>query len=78
MMNDELVKKYFLVEDLEALLKTMKKIKNAEKNKINVSLVRGGLRDLKEEIQKLSDGEKEIEKPNEIVDIVEKTLELNN
>ena len=50
MMNDELVKKYFLVEDLEALLKTMKKIKNAEKNKINVSLVRGGLRDLKEEI----------------------------
>ena len=50
MMNDELVKKYFLVEDLEALLKTMKKIKNAEKNKINVNLVRGGLRDLKEEI----------------------------
>ena len=56
----------------------MKEIKDDEKNKIYVSLVREGLRELKEEIKKTSDVEKEIEKPNEIVDIVEKILELNN
>ena len=56
----------------------MKEIKDAEKNKIHVSFARSGLRDLNEEIKKMNDNEKEIEKPNEIVDIVEKTLELNN
>ena len=34
MMNHELVKKYFLVEDLEALLKKMKKIKMQKKIKL--------------------------------------------
>ena len=58
--------------------KKWKKIKDAEKNKIYVSLVRSGLRDLKEKIKRMSDHEKETEKPNEIVDIVEKILELNN
>ena len=60
------------------MLKKIKEIKDDEKNKIYVSLVREGLRELKEEIKKTSDVEKEIEKPNEIVDIVEKILELNN
>ena len=43
-VNDKLVKKHFLVQDLEVLLK---EIKDAEKNKIYVSLVRSGLRDLR-------------------------------
>ena len=43
-INDKLVKKHFLVQDLEALLK---EIKDAEKNKIYVSLVRSRLRDLR-------------------------------
>ena len=33
--------------------------------------------DLKNEIKEMSDNEKETEKPNEIVDIVEKILEFN-
>ena len=49
-INDQLVNKHFLVPDLEALLKKMKEIKDAQKNKIHVSLARSGLRDLKEEI----------------------------
>ena len=60
------------------MLKKMKEIKDAERNKIHESLVRSGLRNLKEEIKKMSNDEKEIQKPNEIVDIVEKILELNN
>ena len=51
-INDDLVKEHFSVQDLEALLKKIKEIKDDEKNKIHVSLVRKGLRDLKEEIKK--------------------------
>ena len=32
---------------------------------------------LKDEIEKMSEGEKEIEKPNKILNIVEKILEFN-
>ena len=49
-INDGLIKKHFLVQDLETLLKKMKEIKDAERNKIHESLVRSGLRNLKEEI----------------------------
>ena len=55
-----------------------KKTDNFAWNKIHADLVRSGLRDLKEEIKKMSDDGKEIEKPSEIVDVVEKILELNN
>ena len=40
-------------------------------------MVKSGLSDLKNEIEDFSEEEKEIEKPNEIVDIVEKILEFN-
>ena len=43
-----------------------------------VNLIRSGLRDLKEEIEDMDKYKIEIEKPNEIVDIVEKILEFNN
>ena len=36
------------------------------------------LRDLKEDIEDMSEQEKEIERPDVIVDIVEKILEFNN
>ena len=51
-INVELVMKHFLVQDLKPLLKKMKEIKDAEKNKIHASLVRSGLTDLKGEIKK--------------------------
>ena len=50
--NNELVRKIFIAQDLRALLEKLKKSKNAEKNKIQVSLVRSGLRDLTGEIEK--------------------------
>ena len=56
----------------------MKKSKNnEERNKIQVVTINSGLRDLKEEIEDMSEQEKEIENPNEIVDIVEMILEFN-
>ena len=55
----------------------MKKSKNnPEENKTKVNLINGGLRDLKEEIEDMSEEEKEIENSNEIVDIVENILEF--
>ena len=76
--NDELVRKHFLVQDLEALLEKLKKLKNnAKKNKIQTSLINSGLRDLKEEIEDMSQQGKETENPNEIVDFIEKILEFN-
>ena len=40
-------------------------------------MIKSGLRDFKEEIKDMGEEEKEIEQPNEIVDIVEKTLDFN-
>ena len=77
-ISNELVREHFLVQDLGDLLEKMKKLKNnPEKNKIKVNLINSGLRDLKEEIEDMSEEEKETKNPNEIVDIVEKILEFN-
>ena len=41
-------------------------------------MVRSGLRDLKEEIKKLDEDEKETDKPNEIAKLVKMILQFNN
>ena len=46
----------------------LKKLKNnAEKNQIQVNLIKSGLTDFKEEIEDMNKEEKETERPNEIV-----------
>ena len=67
-INDELVRKHFLVQDLGSLLEKLWMSKN---------LVNSGLRDLKEEIEDMSEEEKEIENPNEIINLVGNILEIN-
>ena len=42
-----------------------------------IDIIKSGLSDLKNEIEDMSEEEKENEKPNEIIDIVEKIIELN-
>ena len=77
-INREFVKKYFFNNDLGNLLKNFKKSKNnLKRNKIQVNMINGGLEDLKEEITNMSEEEKKIEEPNEIVIIVEDILESN-
>ena len=77
-MNNELVSKYFYAQNLRIFLKQMKESKNIpEKNKILLSITKSGLGDLKNEIKKMTEDEIKTEKPNEIVDIVEKILEFN-
>ena len=63
-INDELVRKRFLVQNLGTLLEKFKKLKNnAQKNKIQTNLINSGLRDLKKEIEDMSEQEKETKKP---------------
>ena len=49
-----------------------------KKNNNLVVLIKSGLSNLKKEIENMSEEEKEIEKPNEIMDIVEDVLEFND
>ena len=77
-MNNELVSKYFYAQNLRIFLKQMKESKNIPgKNKILLSITKSGLGGLKNEIKKMTEDEIKTEKPNEIVDIVEKILEFN-
>ena len=59
------------------MLKKLSRLKNTEENKVQVCLVRSGLRDLKEEIKETGEDEKETEKPNEIMNVAENGLEFN-
>ena len=59
------------------MLVLLNKTKDKTKNNEFVSVINSGLKDLKEEIKKMSEAEKEIEDPESIVSIVEKILKFN-
>ena len=59
------------------MLKYLYRTNNKYKNKDLVNLIKRRLSDLKNEIGNMDEEEKEIEKPNEIVNIVEEILEFN-
>ena len=76
-INKELFKNHFSFQTPSALLKELYKTNNKEKNNKVVNVINSGLKDLKEKIKKMSVDEKKIEKPNKIVKIVKKILNLN-
>ena len=76
-INEELLKKYFGFQDLISIQKELYKTKNAGKSNKLVNVIKSGLKDFKKDIEQMGDDVKEIEKPNEIVDNVEKILEYN-
>ena len=59
------------------MLKELHKTDDQEKNKLLVSVINSGLKDLKEEINKMFKEERKIEKPDKIVKIVKKILNFN-
>ena len=59
------------------MLRDLYKINDKYKNQDLVNVIKSGLSDLKNETKNMSEEEKEIEKPNEIVNIVEEILEFN-
>ena len=59
------------------MLKAVYTINDRKKNNALVSMVKSGLSNLKNEIERMPEDEIKIEKPIEMVDIVEKILEFN-
>ena len=77
-INDELFRKYFLVQDLGRMLKKLVRLRNnPERNKIQVDWINSGLKNLKKEIGDMSKEEIKIGNPNETVNLVEKILAIN-
>ena len=59
------------------MLKELYKTDDKEKNKLLVSVINSGLKDLKEEINKMSKEERINKKSGKIVNIVKKVLKFN-
>ena len=59
------------------MLKNLYRINDKYKSNDSVNIIKSGLSQLKNEIMYISKEEKEIEKPNEIINIVEEILEFN-
>ena len=76
-INRELFKNYFKFQMPTAMLKTLYNLNDKKKNNLLVNTIKSSLSSLKNEIEKMSENEIKIKKPNEIVDIVEKILEFN-
>ena len=76
-LNEELFKKYFKIQKPSDMLMYLNKTNDKEKNNELVNMINSGLKDLKEEIKKMSKEEIEIEKPDEIVRVVEMILDFN-
>ena len=76
-INKKLFKNYFSFQTPSALLKELYKTDDKEKNKLLVSVINSGLKDLKEEINKMSKEERINKKSGKIVNIVKKVLKFN-
>ena len=76
-MNRELFKIYFNFQMPTAILKALYTFNDRKKNNDLVDIIKSGLSDLKNEIERMSDDELKIGKSCEIVNIVEKILEFN-
>ena len=76
-LNEELFNKYFKIQRPSDMLMYLNKTNDKEKNNELVNVINSGLKDLKEEIKKMSEKEKEIEDPELIVEIVEEILKFN-
>ena len=65
-MNDEVFKKYFKAQMPSDMLMFLNKNNDTEMKNQLVNLINSGLKDLKEEIKKMSKAEIDIEKPDKI------------
>ena len=76
-INNELFEKHFKVQKLIVMYKVLYETNGKEKNSKLVNIFHSGLEDLEKEIKEMSEEEREIEKPCNIVKVVKKILEIN-
>ena len=75
-INTELFKKHFNFQRPSDMLKSLYKV-NINQNNELVNVINSGLKHLKEEIKKMPEEERKIEKPDKIVKLVEEILSFN-
>ena len=75
-INSELFQEYFRYQKPSDMLRDLYKINDKYQSKDLVNVIKSGLSDFKNETENMTEEEKEIEKPNEIVNIDEE-IEFN-
>ena len=76
-IKDDLFNKYFKFQRPSDMNTLLNKTNDTEKNNKLINLINSGLKDLKEEIKKMSEAEIENEDPELTVNIVERILKFN-
>ena len=76
-INKELFMKHFKIQKPSDIFKLLYETNDKEKNSKLVSMINSGIRDLKDEIEEMSEDEKEIEKPDKILEIAKEILKFN-
>ena len=74
---EEVFQKYFKLQKPSVMYKVLRTLNDKEKNSNLVNMFNSGLKDLKEEIKKMSKEEIENERPDEIVRVVKMILDFN-
>ena len=73
-----MVQKHFGYQDLLKMLESLDGTKITYRNGVKVSLIKSGLRALKNETKQMSENEIKSAKPEIVVNLAEKILEFNN
>ena len=76
-INSEIFQKHFSFQRSSDMLKAVYTTNDQKKSNKLVNVIKSGLSDSKNEIKNMGEEEKQIEKPNEIINIVEEILEFN-
>ena len=76
-INNELFKNYLGFQKPSYIFKALNNINDIAKNNELVSMISSELKDLKEDIIKMSKQKRKIEKPDKIVEIVKEILKFN-
>ena len=76
-IDNAIFQNHFNFQRPSDMLKVVYTTNDKKKNNRLVNVIKSGLSDLKNGIEDMGEKEKEIEKPNEVIDVVEKTLEFN-
>ena len=75
-INNELFKKHFNFHSPSVMLKSLNNINDIEENNKSVDVIISRLKDLKKEIEEMSE-ERKIEKPDKILKTVREILQFN-
>ena len=76
-IDNAIFQNHFNFQRPSDMLKAVYTTNDKKKNNRLVNVIKSGLSDLENGIEDMGEKEKEIEKPNEVIDVVEKTLEFN-